>query len=179
MAENEDVICFEEGMSWLPSHVVEEACHHHHYQQKILQAQFGYPRSRQHRPMPYPNYSRCSERTRHPLNWAAAAVAGGQGMQAIFLDSGRSCSGTGVFLPRQTGANGHYASTKHVRPPPSVLLPDRVVQALNLNVHELGMENKLCRDNVKNIKGNKDCNNRKKTSDCHSPDIFLPKEWTY
>nr|GMD79869.1 Phosphoglycerate mutase [Ipomoea batatas] len=144
MAENEDVICFEEGMSWLPSHVVDEAYHHHHYQQK---AQFGYPRSRQHRPMPCPNYSRCSQRTRHPLNWAAAAVAGGQGMQAIFLDSGRSCSGTGVFLPRQTGTNGHYASTKH--------------------------------DSVKNIKGNKDCNNRKKASDCHPPEIFLPKEWTY
>nr|GMD13883.1 uncharacterized protein LOC109191329 [Ipomoea batatas] len=67
----------------------------------------------------------------------AAAVAGGRGMQAIFLDSGRSCSGTGVFLPRQTGTNGHYAS---IRPAPPVLLPDRVVQALNLNVHELGMQ---------------------------------------
>ncbi|XP_031099262.1 uncharacterized protein LOC116003510 [Ipomoea triloba] len=176
MAENEDVICFEEGISWLPSHVVDEACHHHHYQQK---AQFGYPRSRQHRPMPCPSYSRCSQqRTRHPPN-CAAAVGGGRGMQAIFLDSGRSCSGTGVFLPRQTGTNGHYASTKQFRPPPPVLLPDRVVQALNLNVHELGMQNKPCRDSVKNTKGNKDCNNRKKASDCHSPEIFLPKEWIY
>ncbi|KAK0580891.1 hypothetical protein LWI29_007519 [Acer saccharum] len=74
-----------------------------------------------------------------------------------------------------------------------VLLPSRVVQALNINVHAIGLrisppqdsKNKLkggeCIDSVKNKSGNDVSAKRCVTSQnqSSSPDIFLPKEWTY
>ncbi|XP_019198138.1 PREDICTED: uncharacterized protein LOC109191910 isoform X2 [Ipomoea nil] len=62
----------------------------------------------------------------------------GSGMRAVFLGNPaggggakRECSGTGVFIPRRTG----NPSESRKKPGCStVLLPDRVVQALNLNV---------------------------------------------
>nr|GMC75821.1 uncharacterized protein LOC109191910 isoform X2 [Ipomoea batatas] len=60
----------------------------------------------------------------------------GSGMRAVFLGNPgggakRECSGTGVFIPRRTG-NPSESRKKPVCS--TVLLPDRVVQALNLNV---------------------------------------------
>jgi len=40
-------------------------------------------------------------RTKYATNWAS----GGPGMQAVFLDSGKKSSGTGVFLPQRAGTN--------------------------------------------------------------------------
>ncbi|KAI8574540.1 hypothetical protein RHMOL_Rhmol01G0362900 [Rhododendron molle] len=68
-----------------------------------------------------------------PTNWGAA----GSGMQAIFLDSGSRSCGTGVFLPRRSDTGFHPTKKPACSP---VLLPSRVVQALNLNVHELGLQ---------------------------------------
>lgn len=58
----------------------------------------------------------------------------GSGMRAVFLGNPgakRECSGTGVFLPRRVGT-----ATETLKRPAcsTVLLPDRVVQALNLNL---------------------------------------------
>ncbi|KAA8516353.1 hypothetical protein F0562_016646 [Nyssa sinensis] len=58
----------------------------------------------------------------------------GSGMRAVFLRNPRpkrECAGTGVFLPRRIG-NSIETRTKPACS--TVLLPDRVVQALNLNL---------------------------------------------
>ncbi|KAF9597935.1 hypothetical protein IFM89_022753 [Coptis chinensis] len=62
----------------------------------------------------------------------------GSGMRAVFLGGSgtrRESSGTGVFLPRRNGV----ASESRKKPGCStVLVPARVVQALNLNFDDLG-----------------------------------------
>ncbi|XP_062207442.1 uncharacterized protein LOC133909155 [Phragmites australis] len=69
-----------------------------------------------------------------PQQQAASAAA----MRAVFLTppgAKRERTGTGVFIPRQAGA----PAEPRKRPACStVLLPARVVQALNLNVEDLG-----------------------------------------
>ncbi|KAE8727617.1 SecY protein transport family protein [Hibiscus syriacus] len=69
-------------------------------------------------------------------------------MQAFFLHSGDKSTGTGVFLPQTQYNNTSHSSR---RPPCSpVLLPSRVVQALNLNVHQLGLHISPRRDTKNN-----------------------------
>ncbi|KVI03957.1 hypothetical protein Ccrd_017759 [Cynara cardunculus var. scolymus] len=131
-------------------------------------------------------FSKPDKKPKHIANWAT----GGPGMQAVFLDSGQRSCGTGVFLPRTAGTDYVEKPRKPAFAP--VLLPSRVVQALNLNVHGLGLQIKP-RDHNNNIKGI-ECHrvrNNKKTKDSSnqicvisqnrssSPEIFLPKEWTY
>ncbi|KAJ6337115.1 hypothetical protein OIU76_006896 [Salix suchowensis] len=113
----------------------------------------------------------------------------GPGMQAVFLDSGKKSSGTGVFLPQ--GAGTDMQSTK--KPACArVLLPARVIQALNLNVHEIGLHISR-RQDAKNKSKGRDCkslknkNGKDATAQCSvvsnnensSPETFLPEEWTY
>lgn len=70
---------------------------------------------------------------------------GGSGMRALFLGNStgakRECAGTGVFLPRRVG------SPTETRKKPAgcstVLLPDRVVQALNLNLEAMDAQPQL------------------------------------
>ncbi|KAG8054744.1 hypothetical protein GUJ93_ZPchr0001g32639 [Zizania palustris] len=60
------------------------------------------------------------------------------GMRAVFLAPPgvkSECTGTGVFIPRQAGALAEPKKKPSCSP---VLLPARVVQALNLNVDDLG-----------------------------------------
>ncbi|KAJ6391984.1 hypothetical protein OIU77_025862 [Salix suchowensis] len=110
-------------------------------------------------------------------------------MQAVFLDSGKKSSGTGVFLPQ--GAGTDMQSTK--KPACArVLLPARVIQALNLNVHEIGLHISRRQDAENKSKG-RDCkslknkNSKDATAQCSvvsnnensSPETFLPEEWTY
>ncbi|CAN4126190.1 unnamed protein product [Withania somnifera] len=61
----------------------------------------------------------------------------GSGMRAVFLGSPgpkRECAGTGVFLPRRIGTQ---TETRKKPGCSTVLLPDRVVQALNLNLEAM------------------------------------------
>ncbi|KAM7464012.1 hypothetical protein LguiA_032133 [Lonicera macranthoides] len=61
----------------------------------------------------------------------------GSGMRAVFLGNGaskRECAGTGVFLPRRVGTP---TETRKKPGCSTVLLPDRVVQALNLNLEAM------------------------------------------
>lgn len=63
----------------------------------------------------------------------------GSGMRAVFLgnpDPKRECAGTGVFLPRRIGTQNE---TRKKPGCSTVLLPDRVVQALNLNLEGVDM----------------------------------------
>ncbi|XP_030946614.1 uncharacterized protein LOC115971075 [Quercus lobata] len=110
-------------------------------------------------------------------------------MQAIFLESGRRSGGTGVFLPQRAKTN--FQPNK--KPACSlILLPSRVVQALNLNVHALGLpvspqeddktKGRDCNSNIN--KNDKDlqaqcCASVISHNQSSSPEIFLPKEWTY
>lgn len=185
---------FEEAISCLPSHVLDEAIwdskeyvkqhqyhhHHHHHQYRSL------PKLPQD---PHPQRPKCSPRpgcrTKYATNWAS----GGPGMQAVFLDSGKKSSGTGVFLPQRAGTNMQSSKKPACAP---VLLPARVVQALNINVHEIGLHLSP-RQDAKNKSKGRDCNSfkNKKSKDVSaqcavalnnensSPEIFLPKEWTY
>lgn len=72
--------------------------------------------------------------------WPPVKQAGGTGMRAVFLGtngSGRESGGTGVFLPRRAGNNSD------LRRKPScstVLLPTRIVHALNLNVEDINSQ---------------------------------------
>ncbi|CAN0926458.1 hypothetical protein LINGRAHAP2_LOCUS35350 [Linum grandiflorum] len=64
----------------------------------------------------------------------------GSGMRAVFLGNPggkRECAGTGVFLPRRTGvAEPRRKSACST----TVLLPARVVQALELNLDKMGVQ---------------------------------------
>ncbi|XP_010255939.1 PREDICTED: uncharacterized protein LOC104596462 [Nelumbo nucifera] len=199
LAESGDV-CVQEAMAWLPAHVFDSACepkellgrqyHHHHYHHRRLNNTYASPLPRNHsskseskrQPRPRP--------PRYPINGAS----GGPGMQAIFLDSRQRSCGTGVFLPPWAGTN--FQPTKKPACSP-VLLPSRVVQALNLNVHALAcsqitpqrrdVNSTLVLDNDRSRRNsvcNKNCNGSSQCcvsaqSRSSSPEIFLPKEWTY
>ncbi|KAI3460874.1 hypothetical protein Pfo_017537 [Paulownia fortunei] len=125
-------------------------------------------------------HSRSSDgprRTRNKSNWAY----GGSEMQAVFLGPNTRRCGTGVFLPQRPGTDFQPRTKPALSP---VLLPSRVVQTLNLNVHELGQQiNKPQPDGTKNRvkKIDEKLEKKKKKEDdmWSSPEIFLPKEWTY
>ncbi|XP_076960002.1 uncharacterized protein LOC143636242 [Bidens hawaiensis] len=135
-------------------------------------------------PPHWKNYSKPDQKTKYSTNWAA----GGPGMQAMFLVSGQRSCGTGVFLPRTAGTEAEKPRKPAIAP---ILLPSRVVKALNLNVHELGLQIKPQEHN-NNVMG-LECDQirPKKNRDVSSPtcvisqnrssspEIFLPKEWTY
>ncbi|CAJ1905531.1 unnamed protein product [Sphenostylis stenocarpa] len=160
---------FEEGMLLLPSNVLDEACDSNNKEPPETSA------------------------TRLPPQTSKGnTVTGGPGMQAVFLVSGQGSCGTGVFLPQKAG-------TKSTRKPACapVLLPARVVHALNLKVHEFGLQispsqgpkygprnaevytsSESTKKKNDQKEGIKQCSviSQSQTS---SPDIFLPKEWTY
>ncbi|WVZ06784.1 hypothetical protein V8G54_020130 [Vigna mungo] len=172
---------FEEGKLLLPSNVLDEACDSNNKIHK-----------RSHQKHQQPGYHRYQRETQSQRSKFTARssyqrpkhATGGPGMQAVFLVSDQgSCGGTGVFLPQKAG-------TKSTRKPACapVLLPARVVQALNLKVHQLGMQISPSqgpkygerKGEVKNYEkeGMKQCSVISQSQSC-SPDIFLPKEWTY
>ncbi|XP_039017021.1 uncharacterized protein LOC120147797 [Hibiscus syriacus] len=140
-------LCFEEAMSWLPSHVLDEAIWETNKTKDDVKYNYHHHRHRSKLPV-----KSCSpvglRRHQKPRYWGGSA-SGGPGMQAFFLDSGKRSSGTGVFLPQRAGTNFYsnrkpdnfiliYIFFSQLCSP--VLLPCRVVQALNLNVQELGLQ---------------------------------------
>ncbi|XP_022892099.1 uncharacterized protein LOC111406984 [Olea europaea var. sylvestris] len=174
-----DFGCFQEGMLWPPTHTLNHA-NAIHSQQK-LEEQFNFPTRQPHRhgekyssvteslPPLLHRHTRSTPRpqgTRNPI---------GPGMQAIFLGSSQKSSGTGFFLPRRGDIDSQFNNKSACSP---VLLPARVVQTLNLNVHELGHQIKPHQDVKKSMKGDNKMAKFKRGNDC-SPEIFLPKEWTY
>uniref|UniRef100_A0A453FXQ4 Uncharacterized protein n=2 Tax=Aegilops tauschii subsp. strangulata TaxID=200361 RepID=A0A453FXQ4_AEGTS len=120
------------------------------------------------------------------------------GMRAVFLTppgAKRECTGTGVFIPRQAGAP---AEPKKKPSCSTVLLPARVVQALNLNVEDLGArpcypgafvldhDALVSRSNAMQASQKREHNaNANAAAAAHSPslavacEVNLPPEWTY
>ncbi|XVE73153.1 hypothetical protein DITRI_Ditri11bG0094300 [Diplodiscus trichospermus] len=155
-------------MSWLPSRDLDEG---------ILETK-----------------KKASLRQRHKPRYTCNRASGGPGMQTFILDiSGQKSSGTGVFLPQGAGSN--FQSSRRPASSP-VILPSQVVQTLNLNVHELGLQlsrrpdprnNTTARGGELNSLNNNNKNGKddESTELCvislrkNSPEILLPKEWTY
>ncbi|KAL2320942.1 hypothetical protein Fmac_029911 [Flemingia macrophylla] len=182
MASDDGQVGFQEGMLCLPSHVLHQACDskvnmkNHHQRQK----QQGYHNHRE----PLLQYSKSIPWPRSSSYQRSKHATGGPGMQAVFLVSGQGSCGTGVFLPQKAG-------TKSNRKPACapVLLPARVVQALNLKVHQLGLQIspsqglKYSSESPKKKSDEKDgmkqCSVMISQSQSSSAEIFLPKEWTY
>nr|GEV79486.1 hypothetical protein [Tanacetum cinerariifolium] len=97
----------------------------------------------------------------------------GSGMRAVFLGNPttkRESTGTGVFLPRQVGAP---VEPNKKRGCSTVLLPDRVVQALNLNLEKMENESKLLEAKMVYR------NSVKRQQPPVMTEFRLPQEWTY
>ncbi|KAE8728446.1 SecY protein transport family protein [Hibiscus syriacus] len=194
VAADEDIeVVSEEPISWLPSHVLHEPLsetqktkdavkyHYHHHPSKLPTEPFP--------PNPKSSWRRHDQKQRYWGHWAS----GVGGMQAFFSHSGNKSTGTGVFLP-QTQYNNTFHSTRRPACSP-VLLPSRVVQALNLNVYELSLQISPHTDpknnntstrggewNSFNNKNGKDVSSKRCVSgneNSSAADIFLPDEWTY
>ncbi|XP_039064405.1 uncharacterized protein LOC120209479 isoform X1 [Hibiscus syriacus] len=117
----------------------------------------------------------------------------GAGMRAVFLNNPtakRECAGTGVFIPQRIGAP-HEPRKKPASP--TVLLPARVVQALNLNLDEIGAQSQhhlqfnpnsvaetdaaLKLRSGANVLGNQKQRNFRQQG--RKREVGLPQEWTY
>ncbi|GMI69742.1 hypothetical protein like AT3G54000 [Hibiscus trionum] len=129
-----------------------------------------------------------------PSAWPPLQQPNGSGMRAVFLGNPtakRECAGTGVFLPRRIGA----PSEPRKKPAcPTVLLPARVVQALNLNLDEMGAQPQVNpRFNANftadtdaalklgsggNVLGNQKQRNFRQHQGINH-EVGLPQEWTY
>lgn len=117
------------------------------------------------------------------------------GMRAVFLTppgAKRECTGTGVFIPRQAGAP---AEPKKKPSCSTVLLPARVVQALNLNVEDLGarpcypgafvLDHDALVSRSSAMQASQKREHNANAAAAHSPplavacEVNLPQEWTY
>ncbi|KAL9374250.1 hypothetical protein Peur_033870 [Populus x canadensis] len=119
---------------------------------------------------------------------------GGSGMRAVFLGNPggkRESAGTGVFLPRQIGTR---TESRKKQGCPTVLLPAKVVLALNLNLEGMGAQAQFqprfngsfttdsdtaaARPRSNNILSHqKPLNGRPQP--VMSNEVSLPSEWTY
>lgn len=170
--------------------------------------------SLQHKPCPVlagwwqqtrPTQGRSVRIADHAYQPSVPAKGDGLGMQAIFLESngsGRESGGTGVFLPRRNGNGNSFDSKKKKKPGCStVLLPYRVVQALNLNIEYLNSRptvrdlyvwkhganhGRKQTDDGKPFTRHSSSDQLKKTFHSNdsniqapSPEISLPQDWTY
>lgn len=109
----------------------------------------------------------------------------GSGMRTVVLGNPgpkRECAGTGVFIPRRAGTQ---AETRKKSGCSTVLLPDRVVQALNLNL-QAQVQPRCNNDGVLKYRSNNDNvgdqqwrNLRSQQPVALSQELQLPQEWTY
>lgn len=145
------------------------------------------------------NYQGQAQQVAYAPRGSQHKTVSGSGMRAVFLGNpgARESGGTGVFLPRRLGS-GHDSRRK-----PScstVLLPSRIVQALNLNVQDTLVTNPsptgvfhrrdsvAARSGCPSLSGEvTECVGEwvaHPASACPplqevAPDICLPTEWTY
>uniref|UniRef100_A0A2P2JL52 Uncharacterized protein MANES_09G099100 n=1 Tax=Rhizophora mucronata TaxID=61149 RepID=A0A2P2JL52_RHIMU len=127
-----------------------------------------------------------------PVQLAHQRHQSGSGSRAVFLGKPagkKECAGTGVFLPRRVGAP---TETRKKSACSTVFVPPRVVQALNLNLEEMGAQpqfqsrlngNLVPESDIAlrlgggNIKSNPKRNFRPQPG--MSNEVRLPQEWTY
>ncbi|MCL7031880.1 hypothetical protein MKW94_013112 [Papaver nudicaule] len=227
--EEDDYVGFEEGRVWLPTHILDDAWE---FKDSLKPRQKNHPDNNNHQqrnhhrqslPRPkmssrgdtFPMFDQFDAHSKLPTSTifyqrprivpggtrvSPPLTSTGTGMRAVFLESGEKKCGTGFFLPRRAGQNFQTNQKPACSP---VLLPARVVEALNLNVHELGSQFVPRRDQTNNLtsQGRKNTNQDNKTNNKNrgigcdvqttrcvaaskgghnsSPDIFLPKEWSY
>ncbi|GMJ12136.1 hypothetical protein like AT3G54000 [Hibiscus trionum] len=120
-----------------------------------------------------------------PSAWPPLQPQNGSGMRAVFLGNPtgkKECAGTGVFLPRTAEPRKKQAG-------PTVLLPARVVQALNLNLDEINAQPHLLSRfyatesgavSRHRSGGNEFAKeNKLRQQQGISHEIRLPQEWTY
>ncbi|KAG6596379.1 uncharacterized protein LOC111447045 [Cucurbita moschata] len=117
----------------------------------------------------------------------------GAGTRALFVGTSgggkRECAGTGVFLPRHTAT---HSQPRRKPDCPTVLVPARVMQALNLNLEDICSQPHLqpvaaARFNSDNdvllrLQFNRSANYQKRNSRRQAAtehEIKLPQEWTY
>ncbi|GKC20467.1 hypothetical protein Tco_1022617 [Tanacetum coccineum] len=105
----------------------------------------------------------------------------GSGMRAVFLGNPnlkRECSGTGVFLPRQVGAPTEPRKKQGCS---TVLLPERVVQALNLNLDSQTRPTggRLPQDYDAKMRHQNNVTMAEQRRQQAEIDLRLPQEWTY
>ncbi|XP_075104498.1 uncharacterized protein LOC107775635 isoform X1 [Nicotiana tabacum] len=123
----------------------------------------------------------------------------GSGMHAVFLGNPgpkKERAGTGVFLPRNIGTQTE--TKKKPAGNTTVLLPDRVVQALNLNLEAMDARSKpqvqpRCYNGGNgsipasgpNYRNNTQQRNNNRTENTYSQratmpqELLLPQDWTY
>ncbi|TYI11125.1 hypothetical protein ES332_A09G189700v1 [Gossypium tomentosum] len=118
----------------------------------------------------------------------------GSGMRAVFLgnpNGKRECAGTGVFLPRRVGS---FSEPRKKTACPTILVPARVAQALNLNLDEIGAQPQLQHPRFNpsftsdaaalrlrsggNFVGNQKPRSLMPQQEM-SHEVLLPQEWTY
>lgn len=102
------------------------------------------------------------------------------GMRAVFLGntgSKRECAGTGVFLPRPIGSP---TETRKKSGCSTVLLPDRVVQALNLNLDAMDSSPQLQSRYEGTFNPDYDAalNRNVRSRPGMNQELRLPPEWT-
>lgn len=135
-----------------------------------------------------------------PLPKQSPNLAPGSGMRAVFLSetgAKRESAGTGVFLPRRVGSTPEPPRKKPNFS--TVLLPAKVVQTLNLNLDELGVQPRInggvlldhdALVNRTNMMSSVNAYQRRTGSDkpqsmvrplvvAGHHDVNLPQEWTY
>lgn len=107
----------------------------------------------------------------------------GSGMRAVVLGNPgpkRECAGTGVFIPRRAGTQ---TETRKKPGCSTVFLPDRVVQALNLNlqreVQPRCNKGGVLKYRNNNVADQQWCNLRSQPPVAVSQELQLPPEWTY
>ncbi|KAI3750365.1 hypothetical protein L2E82_20999 [Cichorium intybus] len=105
----------------------------------------------------------------------------GSGMRAVFLGNPttkRESTGTGVFLPRQIGAP---TEPRKKRGCSTVLLPDRVFHALNLNLEAQNGSNggRPCHDYDAELRHRRNVLMAEQRRRQLEKDLRLPQEWTY
>ncbi|XP_078427977.1 TIP41-like protein [Wolffia australiana] len=98
------------------------------------------------------------------------------GMRAVFLgvSSRRESCGTGVFLPRRADSPADFRKKPACA---TVLLPARVVQALNLDLEELGVQSRLT--GGFSIDHGSVAARRSFRPQPEPVEMRLPSEWTY
>ncbi|XP_065026025.1 uncharacterized protein LOC135583328 isoform X3 [Musa acuminata AAA Group] len=128
-----------------------------------------------------------SSSARRPRRMQQQQPQPGSGMRAVFLISPsarRESAGTGVFLPRVGGDTSE--PPKKPAAYSTVLVPERVVQALNLNLEEMGRKPYLVLDHDALI-SRRDAvlSHQKRNHRLPHPtppairEIRLPHDWTY
>ncbi|CAH8356858.1 unnamed protein product [Eruca vesicaria subsp. sativa] len=180
-----DIIGHNDREIWLPSHLLQDPLfdHSNKHQNSLKNHNYHHHGSGGFLPPCAPplrktfpwNYN---TRKQQQNSWQMSK--GEDRMQAFFLvPPGRTTSGTGVFLPTTAS---HPSNKKPACSP--VFLPARVVQALNLNVHNNGVL-------LSPRSGNQENDSRKKSelvetptnteveTPTDPPEKLLPEEWIY